>query len=275
MGTKSFVVTGITSGIGRALALDLAKTGETIALVARDMSRGGAVRKEIMSQTQNPNIDLIIGDLSSLESVRGLATSIKAKYSQIDMLINNAGIYKSKRKISADGFELMLATNHLGPFLLTNLLIDSLKASGAARILNITAPSTVKPNFSDLQSEKSFNSLNVFGATKMMNLLFTFELARRLENTGVTANAIHPGLARSNLMNESPAIMRFFVRLASAPAERVTKSIVHVATDSAFEKVTGKFLHKGEEIEAPADAYDREAQLRLWEISSKLTGLST
>src|SRR3989304_3275895 len=115
MGAKTFVVTGITSGIGRALALDLAKTGETIALVARDVSRGGAVQEEIISQTQNPNIDLFIGDLSSLESVRSLANSIKTKYRQVDVLINDAGIYKSKREISADGFELMFATNHLGP----------------------------------------------------------------------------------------------------------------------------------------------------------------
>ena len=274
MNEKTFIVTGVTSGIGKALALDLAGSGETIVLVARDEGRGRNVQADIKSQTQNPNTELFIGDLSSLKSVRALADSIKAAHEHIDVLINCAGIYKSKRELSVDGYELMFATNHLGPFLLTNLLFDLLKVSGAARILNITAPSTVKPDFDDLQGEKNFNSLNTFGATKMMNLLFTFELARRLENTGVTANAIHPGLARSNLMNESPALMRFFVRLASAPAERVAESIVRVAKAPEFEKINGKFLHRAKEIEAPAYAYDRDAQRRLWDVSVKLAGLA-
>jgi NAD(P)-dependent dehydrogenase (short-subunit alcohol dehydrogenase family) len=273
MNTKTFVVTGVTSGIGKALALDMARSGETIALVARDSNRGRAIQEEIKSQAGNPRVELFIGNLSSLESVHNLANSIKAVHGKLDVLVNNASIYKNQRALSADGYELMFATNHLGPFLLTQLLLDTLKAGASARILNITAPSTVKLNFDDLQGEKSFNALNAFGATKMMNLLFTFELARRLEHTGVTANAIHPGLARSNLMNESPAIMRFFVSLASAPAERVTKSIVHVAQDPAFENVTGKFLHKGREIEAPAYARDEDARRRLWEISTKLSGL--
>ena len=274
MGTKTFVVTGVTSGIGKALALDLAKSGETTVLVARGEGRGRNVQADIKSQTQNPNTELFIGDLSSLKSVRALADSIKAAHEHIDVLINCAGIYKSKRELSVDGYELMFATNHLGPFLLTNLLFDSLKASGSARILNISAPSTVEPDFDDLQGEKNFNSLNTFGATKMMDLLFTFELARRLENTGVTANAIHPGLARSNLMNESPALMRFFLKLASAPAERVAESIVRVAKAPEFEKANGKFFHKAKEIKAPAYAYDRDAQRRLWDVSAKLAGLA-
>ena len=274
MSHNTFVVTGATSGIGKAIASGLAKSGETVVIVARDVSRGEATRDEIKSQAQNPNVDLQIGDLSSMESVRKLANAIKSNYPRVDVLINNAAIYKNKRLVSADGYELMLATNHLGPFLLTNLLLDSLRASGAGRILTVTAPSTVKPNFDDLQSEKNFNSLNHFGATKMMNMLFTFVLARRLEGTGVTANAIHPGLARSKLMNESPAIMRLFVWLASAPPERVSESIVRVATAPEFEKITGRFLYKAKEIEAPAYAHDREAQKRLWDISAKLTGLA-
>ena len=173
-----------------------------------------------------------------------------------------------------DGYELMFATNHLGPFLLSNLLLDQLKASGSARILNITAPSNVKLNFEDLQSRESFNYLNAFGATKMMNLLFTFELARRLNGTGVTANSVHPGLARSGLMHESPAIMRWFVWLASAPPERVATNIIRLAILPKFEKVNGKFLHKGEEIKALEYAHDRVAQKKLWDISLELAGLS-
>jgi NAD(P)-dependent dehydrogenase (short-subunit alcohol dehydrogenase family) len=274
MNPKTFIVTGATSGIGKAIALGLAKSGETVVIVARNAGRGEATREEIKSQTQNQNVDLQIGDLSSLASVRKLAGAIQSKYPRLDVLINDAGVFKRTRLVSVDGFELMFATNHLGPFLLTNLLLDPLKASGAGRILTVTAPSTVKPNFDDLQSEKNFNSLNHFGATKMMNLLFTFELARRLEGTGVNANAIHPGLARSKLMDESPAIMRLFVWLASAPPERVSDSIIQVATAPEFEKTNGRFLHKAREIEAPAFAHDREAQTRLWDLSVKLTGLS-
>lgn len=273
MAIKTFVVTGITSGIGKALAVGLAKTGERVVLVARDAERGNRVEQEIKSQTQNPNIELVLSDLSSLSSVRNAAAVIKSTHEKMDVLINNAAIYKSRREISTDGFELMFVTNHLGPFLLTHQLLDPLIASGSARILNITAPSTVEPDFDDLQSEKNFNSLRDFGATKMMNLLFSFELARRLENTGVTVNAVHPGLARSSLMNEAGAITRFFLRLAAAPAERVARDIIRVAVEPEFEKVTGRFFYRAKEIEAPAYARDREAQKRLWEISSALAGV--
>jgi len=140
--------------------------------------------------------------------------------------------------------------------------------------LNISAPSTVHLNFDDLQAERNFNSLNAFGATKMANLLFTFELARRLENTGITVNAIHPGLARSRLLKESFAPLRVFTWLMSRPPNRVSESIAQIAVAPEFEKTTGKFLHNAKEIEAPAYAYDRDAQQRLWEMSEALTELS-
>ena len=272
MARKVVVVTGVTSGVGKALAMGLARSGENVVLVACDAERGSMVHEEIKSQSQNPEIDLVLSDLSSLSSVRNAAVIIKSKHEKIDVLINNAGIYKSRRELSTDGFELMFVTNHLGPFLFTHLLLDPLFTSGSARILNITAPSSTQLDFDDLQREKKFNSLTVFGATKMMNLLFTFELARRLENTGVTVNAVHPGLVRSSLMNESPAPMRFLLRLASAPAERVAADIIRVAMDPEFENLTGRFFHKAKEIKAAAYAQDRTAQQRLWEISSTLTG---
>lgn len=271
MNTKVYMVTGVTSGIGRALALELAKTGETVIMVARDAERGGKVEEEVSSAAQNPNIDLQLCDLSNLSSVRNLATVIQSRYDTIDVLINNAAVYKRNRETSIDGFEKMFATNHLGPFLLTNLILDRLLASNSARIINITAPSTVQLNFDDLQSENKFNSLNTFGRTKMANLLFTFELARRMGNTGVTVNALHPGLARSSLMKESFAPIRFLTWLLSSSPKRVAQEIVRVATAPEFEETSGKFLYRAKVIEAPADAYDREAQQRLWEISERLT----
>ena len=271
MAKRVVVVTGVTSGIGKALALRLARSGENVVLVARDAQRGSIVQEEIKSQSQNPEIDLVLSDLSSLSSVRNAAAIIKSKHEKIDVLINNAAIYKSRREPSIDGFELMFVTNHLGPFLFTHLLLDPLLTSGSARILNISAPSSTQLDFDDLQREKKFN---FFGATKMMNLLFTFELARRLENTGVTVNAVHPGLARSSLMNETSAPMRFLLRLASASAERVAVDIIRVALDPEFEKVTGRFFHKAKEIEPAAYAHDHTAQQRLWEVSSNLTGIT-
>jgi NAD(P)-dependent dehydrogenase (short-subunit alcohol dehydrogenase family) len=275
---KVFVLTGATSGIGKALAMDLAKTGETVVIVSRDTERGKATLRELGAATQNPNLDLQLCDLSVLSSVRNLAEILRSRYPAIDVLINNASVYKRKRVVTVDGFEEMFAANHLGPFLLTNLLLELLQAAvlanGSARVLNITAPSTVSLNFDDLQGERTFNSLSTFGATKMANLLFTFELARRLENTGITVNAIHPGLARSGIMREGFFLMRLFTRLASPPAEKVTGAIMQAAVAPAFEKTTGKFLHDGTEIEAPAYAQDRTAQQRLWEISESLTQLT-
>ncbi|HZJ23640.1 MAG TPA: SDR family NAD(P)-dependent oxidoreductase [Anaerolineales bacterium] len=278
MDNKIFVVTGATSGIGKALIEDLAKTGQTIVMVARDADRGSAVLNEITSATQNPNLDLQLCDLSVLSSVRNLAQILNSKYQKINVLINNASVYKRKRVTTVEGFEEMFATNHLGPFLLTNLLLELLQAgvqeNGSAHVLNITAPSTVQLDFNDLQSEKKFNSLTAFGATKMASLLFTFALARRLENTGITVNAIHPGLARSSLMKESFPLLRLFTWLISSPPQKVTENIVQPATASAYEQMSGKFLHRGKEIEAPEYAYDHEAQQQLWDASERLTSAS-
>jgi len=167
MENKVFVVTGATSGIGKALALGIAQTGETVVIVARDADRGSLALKEIALATQNPNLDLQLCDLSILSSVRNLAEILKSRYEKIDVLINNAGVHKRRRVITVDGFEEMFAVNHLGPFLLTNLLLESLqaavRANGSARVLNITAPSTTQLNFDDLQSERYFNSLNALG----------------------------------------------------------------------------------------------------------------
>jgi NAD(P)-dependent dehydrogenase (short-subunit alcohol dehydrogenase family) len=271
MNTKVYVVTGVTSGLGKAIAHELAKTGETVVMVARDPDRGEKVVKEISASTQNSNLDLQLCDLANLSSVRNLATIIMSRYDHIDALINNAGIYKKDRKTTVDGFETMFATNHLGPFLLTYLLMERIMASGSARIINITAPATNQLNFDDLQNEKNFNSLNTFGMTKMANLLFTFELARRMENTGVTVNAVHPGLVRSSLMKEAFAPLRLLTGLFSASPTRAAQEIVRLATSPDLENVSGKFFHNGKEIEPAAYALDQNIQQKLWEISEQLT----
>jgi len=276
---KVFVVTGATSGVGKALALDIAQTGATLVMVAHDADHGSSALKEIALATQNPNIDLQLCDLAILSSVRNLAEILKSRYDKIDALINSAGVYKRKRVTTVDGYEEMFAANHLGPFLLTNLLLEWLQAAvqvnGSAHILNITAPSTTLLDFEDLQSERNFNSLSTFGATKTANLLFTFALARRLENTGITVNATHPGVVRSGLMKESFAPLRLLTWLISGSPRRATESILPLVVAPEFEKTTGKFFYRGKEIEPPAHAYDQNTQQRLWEISESLTDLTT
>lgn len=274
MSSKVYVVTGATSGIGKELAIQLARTGEIIVIVARDADRGNEVQQEISRKTQNWNIDLQLCDLSNMSSVNNLASVVKLKYNTIHALVNNAGVYTRKRETTVDGYEKMFAANHLGPFLLTNLLLDAIVASGSGRILNVTAPSTTELNFDDLQGKKKFNSLTAFGATKMANLLFTLELARRLEGSNVTVNAVHPGLVRSQLMKQAFIPLRLMSWLFAAPPAKAVENIVPLVTSSEFETVNGRFLHNGKEIEFPAYARDRENQRRLWEVSESLTDLS-
>ena len=270
MPNKVIVLTDATSGIGKALAVDLANTGETVVIVAHDAEHGKAMLGEVGLKSPNATVDLQLSDLSILSSVRNLSEILKSKYPAIDVLINNASVYTKKRTLTVDGFEEMFAANYLGPFLLTNLLLDPLQAAvqanGSARILNVTAPSTVPVNFDDLQSERDFKAANAFNAARTAILLFTLELARRLENTGVTVNAIH-----SESMHESFFLTRLFTR--SSP-EKATASVVQAAVASEFEKSTGRFLEDGKELEVPEYARDREAQQRLWEISEQLTGLA-
>ena len=271
MNTKVYVVTGITSGLGKAIALALAKTGETVVLVARDADRGAQVVKDISFATQNPNLDLQLCDLASLSSVRNLATIINNRYEKIDVLINNASVYKRDRETTIDGYETMFATNHLGPFLLTYLLMDKLLASGSARIINITAPSTTQLNFDDLQSEKNFNPLTAFGASKMANLLFTYELARRMENRGTRVNAVNPGLMRTSMAKEAPGPLRLIRWLFSSSPNSAAEDIVKLATAQEFADTHGKFLRKGKEVEAAEYALNPAIGLKLWEISEQLT----
>ena len=268
---KVYMVTGVTSGLGKAIALELAKTGETVIMVARDAERAAKVEKEILAATQNPNLDMQICDLANLSSVRNLGTVLISRYNKIDVLINNAGMYRKTRGTTIDGYESMFAANHLGPFLLTYMLMDRLRASGSGRIINITAPSTTELNFDDLQGEQNFNSLNAFGATKMANLLFTFELARRMENAGVTVNAFHPGLVRSSLMKDAASPIRLLSWLFSAPPTRAAQEVVRLALSPEFQAANGKFFNNGKELAPPAYALDQNVQQRLWEVSEKLT----
>lgn len=267
------VITGATSGIGRALAQQLAAAGG-VALVARDAAKAEAVRDEIAHAVPEASVEIYLADISSLASVRSLAAQLSAAHPRIDALVNCAAVFSSRRVETTDGLELMFATNHLAPFLLTNLLLPFLRASGAARVLTVTAPATNKLDFDDLQGRLRFGALRAFGASKAANLLFTFGLATRVAGSGVIANAVHPGLARTGLMRESPVLLRAPIALFSAPPERVAERIVPLLLDDGYGAPNGQFFHRGRAIDPPAYTRQADVQRRLWEVSESLVGLT-
>jgi NAD(P)-dependent dehydrogenase (short-subunit alcohol dehydrogenase family) len=275
MGTldgKTVLVTGATSGIGRAVAVGLARQGASVVLLARDEARGRDALALVQEAARAPS-ELLLADVSSLASVRRATQDFLDRHRQLHVLVNAASVFLFKRQTSPDGLELMFATNHLGPFLLTWLLLDALKAGAPSRVLTITAPSTVPLDFDDLQGEKKFVSSQAFGASKAANLLFTFALARRLKGSGITANAIHPGLVRSGLMRHAPAPIRWVTYLASAPPERAVAPIVRVATEPEFATESGGFFLRGRAIDPPPYTRDVSVQERLWAASAALAGL--
>jgi len=267
-------VTGATAGIGRAIAEALAAAGIGVAIVARDGARGEQARLEIAAATGSQRVELYEGDLSDMASVRRLAAAVAERRPALDILVHCAAVYTSRRSLTVDGYETMFATNVLGPFLLTNLLLDPLRAAEAARVIVLSAPSTSRLDFDDLQGERRFRSLSAFGASKAADLLFAFELARRLGDGPVTANAVHPGLVRTNLMRQAPAPLRWAVRFVSAPPTRAAAGIVPLAVSPEFRGLSGRFFKAGREIDAPAYTRDPEVARRLWAACAVLCGLS-
>jgi retinol dehydrogenase-14 len=270
---KVCLVTGANGGLGKATALGLARLGAKVIMASRDQTRGEAARAEVEA-AGGKGAELLLLDLADLDSVRRAAEEVRARYGRLDVLINNAAVYKQRRELSRQGYELMFATNHLGPFLLTNLLLDLLKSSEPARVISVAAPSTTKLDFHDLQGELKFGAFSAFGASKMANLLFTYELARRLQGRGVTANVLHPGLVKTALMGEAPAAVRWILNLISTTPEKAAATPVYLASSPDVRGVSGKFFKGQKQISSNAYSQDRDVQHRLWEVSEKLVGLS-
>jgi NAD(P)-dependent dehydrogenase (short-subunit alcohol dehydrogenase family) len=271
---KTVLITGATGAIGKATALELAKNNCNLILFGRNAEKLNKVKSEISNSTGNNDIYAIVGDLSEPKSIKQVVTEIKQRYSSLNALINVAAIFKSKRLENSQGTEYMLSTNHLGPFALTNDLLDLLKAGKPARIITVSAPSTTKVNFDDINGAKKFSPgfMGVFGATKMMNIMFTYALARRLEGTGVTANVFHPGLIKSNLTKEMPAILNFVLKNISSEPDNAAKMLCTLAIDSKFEISNGTFYKfDGNQIKSNKYSYDKDLQEKLWTISEKLS----
>ena len=270
MNGKVCIITGANGGIGKATATALAQLGATVILACRNKERGEIAKADVISATSNSAVELMVVDLSLQESIQKMVTGFGEKHDHLDVLINIAAVYKSQRVMTSDGLEMMFATNHLGPFLLTTLLLEKLKGSAPARVLVVTAPSTTPLDFDNLQGEKRFSSLQAFGVTKMCNLLFTYELSRRLEGTSVTVNAVHPGLVKSKLMKEAPFLMRWLTQLSSKPPEKAAASIAYLASSAEMVSVTGKFFKEGKAIKSPQYSHDQDVQRKLWDVSTAL-----
>jgi len=255
----------------------MAKAGAAVIMVARGKARGKAARDQVISESGNQSVSLMMGDMSSLASVRGLEAGFSSNYLKLDVLVNSAAIFTSKRAVTADGFELMFATNYLGPFLLTRLLIPKLQAAAPARVINVTAPSTVMPEFDDLQGERKFGSIGAFGASKAADLLFTYALARRLQGRSVTVNAYHPGIVKTNLVKGAPGAVRFITSilnvLMGVSPKRASMGLVELASSGEFANTNGALIRNGKPMNAPFSD-DIDTQDRLWQASCKLTGLS-
>ncbi len=262
------VITGATGAIGSATAALLARRGARLLLLSRPSDRLDALVTRLDTDNRVTSVEV---DLSSNASVRAAARQISRQVAHVDALINTAAVFASEYEQSDDGIELMLATNHLGPFLLTNLLRD--KMAGGSRVITVTAPSGTRVDIEQLLSKDHFSALGTFGATKAANLMFTFELARRAKRWDVRAYAQHPGLVRSDLMREAPRPIRFLTRLVSRSPKRAGEDLADLATSPAFESMTGWFFKGGHRIDPPKSTLDVDAQRKLWKRSAEIVEL--
>lgn len=278
MKDKICLITGATSGIGLATTTALANMGATTILAGRSEERCREAVARIKIETGNPNIDYLLADLSVQAQVRALAEEFKTRYDRLDVLVNNAGAIFFRREVSADGIEMTFAVNHLAYFLLTDLLLDTLKASAPARIVNVASNAHLgqRLDFDNLELEHGYNPGKAYGRSKLANLYFTYELARRLEGTGVTANAMHPGFVQTNMAANNGWLVRLFlplVHLKSLTPEQGARTVVYLAASPEVEGVTGKYFVRERERASDPVSYDEAAAKRLWEVSEEMTGL--
>jgi NAD(P)-dependent dehydrogenase (short-subunit alcohol dehydrogenase family) len=259
------VITGATGAIGSATASLLARRGAQLLLLGRPSDRLDTLVERLDRDKRVSSVEV---DLSSLASVRLAARQISRTVTHIDALLNVAAVFTSEYQQTNDGFELMLATNHLAPFLLTNLLRDRL--SGAGRVITVTAPSSTRVDIEQLVSKDRFSPLRTFGATKAANLLFTFELAGRAKRWDVRACAYHPGLIRSDLMREAPRPVRWMTRILSGSPNRPAEDLAELATSPAFQSTTGWLFKGTRRIDPPKSTMDLEAQHGLWKRTAEL-----
>jgi retinol dehydrogenase-14 len=282
MAGRVCLVTGATSGIGRATAHALAGRGASVVILGRRRAELEAVAAEMRADTGNDNVTVLLADLASLESIRQAADRFRAEHDRLHVLINNAGVNLNHRRVTVDGFETTFAVNHLAPFLLTNLLLDLLERNAPSRVVTVssTAFRRGRIDFDDLQAARSFSGIRAYSQSKLANVLFTNELARRLQGTGVTANSVHPGVVRGTGLGQGERfplpirVLWALVRPVMKSPEQGARTSVYAASSPDLEGVSGRFFVNSRPARTSAAAGDRALAERLWTVSSQLVGLA-
>ncbi|MGH7074291.1 MAG: SDR family oxidoreductase [Stellaceae bacterium] len=277
---KIVVISGATSGLGLEAAERLGKLGARLVLVGRDEARGAAALARLRAAVPNVAARMLYADLSRLSEMKRLAGEIAASEPRIDVLLNNAGAIFSARQVTEDGFERTFALNHMAYFVVTNLLLDNLKASAPARIVSTSSAAHrgQRLDFADLQTDKGYRAMKAYGRSKLANILFTRELARRLAGTGVTANCLHPGFVATRFGSGTGPVMRLGVRIAmqfgAIPVEKGAETIVYLASSPEVAETTGGYFQASHPARPSAAAQDDEAARRLWAESARLAGIT-
>jgi retinol dehydrogenase 12 len=274
---RTCLITGATSGIGKATSLALAEKGATLVLLARDRARAEATAAEIVAATGNRDVTVLLADLAVQDEVRRVAGELLATDRPLHVLINNAGAVNLQRTLTADGIESTLAVNHLAPFLLTNLLLERLRQSAPARIVTVASEAHRfgALDFDDLGNARRYRALRVYGQSKLANILFTNELARRLAGSAVTANSLHPGAVATGLGKNNGAWARAVIALLRPffrSPQRGAATSIYLASSPAVDGVTGQYFVNCRARRPSRDARDTAAARRLWEVSAAMTG---
>ena len=275
MNSKICLVTGGTNGIGKATAQALARLGATVVIVGRNAPKTAELVEEIRAASGNKNVDSLLADLSSQRDVRRLADEFKSKYAHLHVLLNNAGGFFMRRQLSVDGIEMTFALNHLAAFLLTDLLLDTIKASAPARIINVSSGAHIsgRIEFDNLQGERDYGP-RAYDNSKLANLLFTVELAHRLEGSGVTVNALHPGFVATGFAKNNgkiiAALIGLLAPLVARSPEKGAETSIYLASSPDVEGITAKYFYDSHVIPAAPRATDRAVARKLWDVSAEM-----
>lgn len=279
MNGRICLVTGATNGIGKETAQALAQMGATVVIVGRNAPKTARLVEDIRAASGNNNVDSLLADLSSQQEVRRLADEFKSKYAHLHVLINNAGGFFMKRELSVDGIEMTFSLNHLAYFLLTNLLLDTLKASAPTRIISVAsgAHTAGKIEFDNLQGERGYTP-KAYNNSKLANILFTTELARRLEGSGITANALHPGFAATGFAKNNSkviaALVSIFAPLVGRSPAKGAETSIFLASSPSVEGISGKYFYDSQVIAPAPQATDEEVARKLWDVSAVMVHLA-
>ena len=280
MAGKSVLVTGGTGGIGKATAIGLAALGARVGITGRDQARAAAAAAGIRAATGNAAVEAFAADMSAQAEVRRLAAQVADTYPRLDVLVNNVGGFWAHRHVTADGLEHTFALNHLAPFLLTSLLLDRLTASAPARIVTVSSGAHARGriDFDDLQGERNYSGQRAYSQSKLASVMFTYELARRLDGTGVTATVLHPGVVRTSFGAEDQAayfaVMIGVARLFMKTPAQGASTPVYLASSPQVEGITGRYFVNRKPKTSSKASYDAAAATRLWQASADLAGMT-